>query len=280
MNEYTVNPAVSGSDRYFNAAVMYRNQWVGVTDAPRTAYLSVHGPLWKNRMGVGGSVFSDATGPMTKAGLSATYAYHLKLSPTMRLSFALSAGAFQWSVNGNALSLQEVHDIAISNGNMAIWKPDFGAGLRFGTERFHAGFYVPQIANLQAQFFNDFPGTENYLSRHYYLNVGYTQPLGELFAFEGNFLARYATLDMADAMVRVLFKDMVWLGGLYRTPLVSSQDPSAVGVMAGYAFANNLSIAYAYDFVFGSALSSATSGSHEVCLSIRFLKQNDDPVVE
>ena len=35
MNEYMVNPAVTGADEYYHANALYRNQWVGIQDAPR-----------------------------------------------------------------------------------------------------------------------------------------------------------------------------------------------------------------------------------------------------
>lgn len=280
MNEYLVNPAVTGSDKYYNAHAMFRNQWVGITDAPRTYYLSVHGPLWKDKMGLGGAVFNDVLGAVTKSGMQLSYAYHLKLTEKYKLSFSLSTGFFQWAVNGAELNLQTTSDIALSSGNMSVWTPDFGAGLRFASENFHAGFYVPQIANLQAQFFDDYPLTENALARHYYLNLGYTHHFNDDFALDGNFLGRYVTpLDMFDFQLRAIYRDMIWLGGSYRSPLITDQAGSAVGIMAGYKFENNLTIGYSYDLDIGQ-LSAASNGSHEIVLGIRFSKRNDKPLVQ
>jgi len=126
-NEYVINPAFTGSDDYFHAHALYRNQWVGIQDAPRTYYLSVHGPMVKNTMGLGGSVFSDVVGHTRRTGLQISYAYHLKLGDASKLSFALSAGVFQFSVDGGKLDLDNPSDIALSTGQMSIWTPDFGS---------------------------------------------------------------------------------------------------------------------------------------------------------
>ena len=53
-NEYMVNPALAGIDKYFHAKALYRDQWVGIQDSPRTYYLSLHGPIIREKMGVGG----------------------------------------------------------------------------------------------------------------------------------------------------------------------------------------------------------------------------------
>ena len=54
LNDYILNPAVSGIYDYYDVKSNNRYQWVGVTDAPRTYILSVHGPHHKKSMGFGG----------------------------------------------------------------------------------------------------------------------------------------------------------------------------------------------------------------------------------
>ena len=45
LNEMAINPAVSGKDDYADVRSNNRYQWVGVTDAPRTYMLTLHGPI-------------------------------------------------------------------------------------------------------------------------------------------------------------------------------------------------------------------------------------------
>jgi len=280
LNEYTINPAVAGVDNYFHANAMFRNQWAGVTDAPRTSYLSVHGPVWGDRMGIGGSVINDVAGPLSRVGLQLSYAYHLKLTADYRLSFTLASSILQWSANGAEMNLENAQDIAINNGNMTAWIPDFGFGARFTTEKFHAGFYIPQITNSKIQFFSDYGETLSEMNRHYYLNLGYKHEFSDDFALEGNFFSRYvSSIFMQELMVRGIIKDAVWIGASARMPIMENPI-SAMGMMVGYQFQNNMQIGYSYDLDFGNtSLGKVSSGSHEIMVGIRFTKKNSDPII-
>ena len=275
-NEYTVNPAVAGADEYFHATTMFRNQWAGITDGPRTYYLSVDGPVWGDRMGIGGSVINDVTGAIRKAGMQLSYAYHLKLTPDAKLSLSLSGGLFQWSVNGAELDLDQKNDIAISNGNMVDWIPDFGFGARFSTKKFHAGFYIPQITNSKIQLFNDYHMTGNALERHYYVNLGYRHDFNDNFGLQGNFFSRYVSpVFMQEFQLVGIIKESISLGASVRMP-IQEEIASAIGFLAGYQFQNNMMIGYSYDLDLGR-VGVASNGSHEVMLSIRFTRKNSKP---
>jgi type IX secretion system PorP/SprF family membrane protein len=279
LNEYMVNPSVAGLDKYFHANALYRDQWVGISDSPRTYYLSVHGAIIPGKMGIGGSIFSDVVGPTRRNGFQAAYAYHLKVTDAYTLSFTLSTGVLQYAVDGGKIDLGQDNDISISNGFMQLMTLDFGSGLRFAGEHFHVGFYVPQIAGLKAQFFDGYSETQNVLARHYYFNAGYRYDFTDDWAVDANFLGRYVSpVDMMDVQVRGLFRDMVWLGASYRTPLITDQAPSAIGFMTGYQFENNLNIGYAFDLPVGSIATAAT-GTHEIILGIRFTKANSARVI-
>ena len=114
LNDYAINPAVGGSRNYFDAKLNNRNQWIGITDAPRTFVLSLHGPLNNPKMGVGGLVYADVTGPTRRTGITASYAYHLKLNETLKLSFGLSAGMIQYATDFSKITFNENNDPATS----------------------------------------------------------------------------------------------------------------------------------------------------------------------
>ena len=52
-NKYIFNPAVTGTEDNFSATANYRYQWQGITDAPRTYIMSVHGPHKFKSFGLG-----------------------------------------------------------------------------------------------------------------------------------------------------------------------------------------------------------------------------------
>src|SRR6478736_6608769 len=47
LNNYILNPALSGIENYTDVKLSARDQWVGLNGAPRTVYLSMHGPIGK-----------------------------------------------------------------------------------------------------------------------------------------------------------------------------------------------------------------------------------------
>lgn len=47
LNQFIVNPAVTGIENYIDLKFSHRHQWVGIQDAPVTSYMSVHGPIGK-----------------------------------------------------------------------------------------------------------------------------------------------------------------------------------------------------------------------------------------
>ena len=48
INQYIINPAITGIENYVDLKLSHRHQWVGMQDAPVTTYLSVHGPIGKD----------------------------------------------------------------------------------------------------------------------------------------------------------------------------------------------------------------------------------------
>ena len=47
LNNYILNPALSGIENYTDIKLSARDQWVGLNGAPQTFYLSMHAPIGK-----------------------------------------------------------------------------------------------------------------------------------------------------------------------------------------------------------------------------------------
>ena len=48
-NALVINPAYAGSQDALSAAIQYRDQWIGFRDAPKSALLSLHTPVAKDK---------------------------------------------------------------------------------------------------------------------------------------------------------------------------------------------------------------------------------------
>src|SRR5437868_12722466 len=105
LNQYIINPALSGIENYIDIKASHRLQWVGLLDAPVTTYITIHGPIGKSDLkttatsfqvpgenprgkkyweeytasrphhGWGVQVINDRTGPLNNFSAFGTYAY-------------------------------------------------------------------------------------------------------------------------------------------------------------------------------------------------------------
>src|SRR5689334_13844249 len=117
INPYIINPAITGIENYTDLKLAVRDQWVGLSGAPKTTYLTIHAPIgkgddyatsatsfdvpgqnprgeayWRSytaaepHHGVGLSVINDETGSFNFFSATMSYAYHLGLNATTNLS--------------------------------------------------------------------------------------------------------------------------------------------------------------------------------------------------
>ena len=53
VNALAINPAYAGCQDALSLTASYRDQWVGFNDAPKSYILSVHTPVFNDRVGLG-----------------------------------------------------------------------------------------------------------------------------------------------------------------------------------------------------------------------------------
>jgi len=263
LNDLAINPAVTGKEDYVDARSNNRYQWAGITDAPRTYMLTLHGPFKKKNMGLGTHIYTDIVGPTRRVGINLSYAYHLILKGKTRLSMGLSAGMQQWGIDGHKLDLHDPDDNNLLIKYQTIIVPEFGAGLQVHNDKFYVGFSAPQIYQSPLKLYQQGDGRGK-LATHYILNGAYKFDLDDDFQIEPSFLVKYAhpaPMEI-DLGVRGIYKKQVWLGAGYR-------HKDAVTALVGFMYRNYLMIGYSYDFTL-SNLRKYSTGTNEIMLGIRF----------
>lgn len=262
-NDFAFNPAVAGKNEYADVRSNNRYQWVGITDAPRTYVLTVHGPMKFQNMGLGMNLFTDIVGPTRRIGLNFSYAYHIKINEETKVALGLSAGILQWGIDGHKLQLHDVGDDNLLTQYQTVYVPDFGGGVLLHNKKYYLGISVPQLYQSKI---NLYPGVENKgkLVTHFNINGAYTFDLDDEFQIEPSFLVKYVTPApvKVDFGVRGIYKEQVWLGVAYR-------HHDAVTALVGYMYKNYLIIGYSYDFS-TTNIRKYSSGTHEVMLGLRF----------
>jgi type IX secretion system PorP/SprF family membrane protein len=257
-----INPAYSGVPVQFSATFIHRDQWVNLPGSPKTSSLSMQSSFFKTRVGVGLAITNDKIGIHDDFGLYATYAYHLPLTKTTKLSMGLQAGFNHLTSDFTKLNIRDFSDPNLQS-RITKMNPNFGAGLYYYGEQLFVGFSVPFLLENKIV---DVEGvlSEAKQSRNYYMNAGYIFIPNPNFKITPSILIRMqegAPLGV-DINTTASYKEIVGIGVSYR-----SND--AVIFLFQLKLFNNLHLGYAYDFT-TSDLNQFSKGSHEILLNYRF----------
>jgi type IX secretion system PorP/SprF family membrane protein len=263
-NMNVINPAYAGSKESISGSLLYRQQWVGLEGAPKTASFALHSPIAKN-VGLGLSLISDKIGPVNENNVYADFSYKLNLGNNNKLMFGLKTGTTFHQVGlfsdiGNGF-VQNPNDLAFSENTSNVYF-NFGAGVFYHSENYYVGVSMPnflQTKHLRLSRDGDFYnfGSE---TQHYFITGGYVFQYNEFVKLKPSIMLKSA-LNVpvsADFSGNVLLYDKFEIGVTYRLE-------DSFGAMVNFAITPNLRIGYAYDSII-SDLNAVAPSSHEIML--------------
>ena len=257
LNPAAISPDFLVDDYYrLSVQATYRQQWVGLEDAPQTQSLAATWMPENNPILVGGQLLNDKTGAIGLTGAYGQFAYRLKINRKQFLSLGINAGLVQYRVKATEINLLEKNDIlAVQDGNRLF--PDFGLGLFYQyDDLFYAGISVPQTFGITNTFASDNRKYQLTRARHYYAMAGVNLYLNKektsYFALSS--WAKYLsnapfTLDIN---AKYYFQDIFWLGvGGGTTDLAHLEVGFIIGNGIGY-LDNRIMLGFGYDFALSS----------------------------
>ena len=299
MNNYVVNPALSGIENYVDLKMSMRNQWVGIDGAPQTFYLTAHGPIGKTDQktnatsfsmkgedprgkryweeytasephhGIGMSVVNYRTGYISRYFATATYAYHLALNAKTNLSAGFGLGISGTTMDRSRIELANAFDPVIMNGSDRYNKvsPDLSAGLWLYHADYFVGFSAQQI--LPTKFYlHDSTLNKSVDVPHLFVTAGYRFFLTDDITALPSVMVRYiSSMPLYTAFnLKLQYQERLWLGGSYRVQ-------EGYAAMAGVNISQTFNISYSYDINNSRyLLGSMQRGTHEIVLG--FLLNN------
>ena len=296
MNGFLLNPAVAGHEGYTAVNMTVRQQWVGLKDAPSTYAVSGQTRLLKNsfisrsrsirrrrrvmsrsgKVGLGGYIFHDQNGALTKTGGQFTYSYHLTFRRS-QLSLGTSLSSFQYKIDRSKVRLESENDYLYLNTNDKAYIIDANFGAYYSDRNIYAGLSAQNLFESLLRFNEDRKGSGFKLERHYLATAGYRFDLIDFLFIEPSFLFKFSesVIAQVDANLKCYYKEDYWAGLSYRTgsgSRVSAESIQGRGssliIMLG-ARIDKFYIGYAFDYTF-SSIGAKTLGSHEVMLSVKF----------
>ncbi|MDT0553973.1 PorP/SprF family type IX secretion system membrane protein [Urechidicola vernalis] len=256
-NMSVINPAYTGSRTSLSMSMMGRTQWNGLDGAPRTISVAASGPI-ADRMGLGVTLLSDIIGPVKEESIYADYTYTINTSETGKLAFGAKLGATFQKIDFLSLSLDLEGDPLIDRDNLNQTYPNFGAGLFYYTEKFYAGFSMPNI--IKSRHFEKENGFVSEASEemHFFFNSGYVFDVSQDIKVRPSVMMKGTanTPISIDVAGNLLFYEIFELGVAWRVD-------SSVSGLFNFVLGKNMRLGYAYDHTL-SNFSAYNSGSHEV----------------
>lgn len=294
LNNYILNPALTGIENYTDVKMSARDQWVGLKGAPQTFYFSIHGALGKKDLkttatsfaipgenprgnaywesytasaphhGLGFTVVNDKTGNFNWLTANATYAYHIGLSPTTNLAAGFAAGISHISRNGAATDFggTSVDPAQATSSIINRIKPDLAAGLWLYTSDYFIGVSAQQILPQNIGFEDGTPINKGSLVPHLFATAGYRFLLNDDINALPSLMVKYVsntpTRPQVDINLKLQYHDLLWTGGSYRTG-------DGYAAMTGLNVGNTFNIGYAYDFT-KTKVNTVSRGTHELII--------------
>lgn len=279
-NGIYINPAYAGYKEQLNIHSFYRNQWTGITGAPKSMSLAVDAIANDGNVGLALQVAADKLGAESTVSAYANYAYRLRVgySESSRLAFGLGLGMLQKGLNADRLNARDAGDNLLAIGNERALVPDARAGIFYSNDRFYAGFSAD---NLIAQYIINQKNLSVYFQTpktHFYLTAGVLLPINEDVQVKPSFLLKddRGGPTSLDVNAFVLFGGKFWVGASYRTAVKlydksnlqsNLQKTNSVVAMVDFFATENIRIGYAYDQTI-SRLSGYSGGSHEISVGV------------
>ncbi len=299
MNNYIVNPAISGIENYVDLKLSMRKQWVGIDGAPSTFYLTAHGPIGKTdekqtatsfnmtgenprgkryweeytaaapHHGVGLNIMNYKTGYINRFYATASYAYHVGINATTNLAAGFGLGLSGTNIDRSKIELANPFDPAINaaTGESNKINPELNAGLWLYSSNYFVGLSAQQIIPSQFILTDTSLGKSTSVP-HMFATAGYRFFLNEDITMLPSVMFRYiSSMPLyKDINVKFQYQDRFWLGGSYRFE-------EGFAAMAGLNISNTMNISYSYDINNASYLiSSMQRGTHEIVVG--FLLNN------
>jgi type IX secretion system PorP/SprF family membrane protein len=292
LNQYVINPALTGIENYVDIKISHRQQWTGINGAPVTTYASVQGPIGKNdyrttatsfdvtgenprgqrywetytaaepHHGLGVQVFNDVTGALRNTSIYGTYAYHIGLSPRTSIAAGFGIGASRYSLDASKLDFGPgfSSDPAIASSDvLRKTKADLTAGLYLYSADYFAGFSAQQVIPSKLDFSdNTLTASSGKTVPHLFATVGRRFLIGEDFNLVPSVLLKYVQPlpVQVETNFKLQYQNTLWLGASYR------HKDGYAGIF-GFNVFNAFNVSYAYDHT-TSGLNTYSKGTHEI----------------
>ncbi|WP_299820572.1 PorP/SprF family type IX secretion system membrane protein [uncultured Pontibacter sp.] len=264
--QHYYNPSLTGFEGGA-LKTLYRNQWTGFEDAPKTLLASAEFDLngirvkrkgyqlnkpshdldyfksisAKHALGI--TLMHDQFGPAKETQVALSYGSGVRLSEKLSLRWGTAVTYSSHRLDGNSLTVDQESDpkyLNLLGHNNRMSKADLNLGLALSAAKFYVGYAIQDVTKGKL-----LSGGDDYLRDFYAIKhiaqAGYRTSITDQFGVTVNTIYQYDSNEAAtiEGQLKAVYQDMFWAGGGYR----SNQAYSFLGGIR----LNQLSIHYAYE---------------------------------
>ena len=258
------NPSLTG----FNGSAvktLYRNQWTGFEDAPKTLLATAeldlknlkHGKGYRfgkqdyedylksisARHALGIAVSHDKFGPSKETALALSYGAGIRISETLSLRWGTALTYQQRMLDGNSLSVDQENDPRYANmlgRRNRMGKVDLDVGLALSAAKFYVGYALQNASKGKLLTTGD-DYLDDFYTRRHMLQAGFrtlvSSNIGVILS--GNYQYDTKHDGMLEGQLKAVYRNMFWAGGGYR-------NKTAYSLLGGVRI-NQLNIHYTYE---------------------------------
>jgi type IX secretion system PorP/SprF family membrane protein len=272
-NKLSYNPAYAGIRGVPTMTALYRDQWFKLDGAPRSAQISMHAPVFSQRVGVGGMLSHHSIGLHRDVQLTASYSYNIIAGDEFSMRVGVSGNLRVLSIDFSKANPLVSYDPSLDDKRINDAYANFGAGL-YGTfqERLYFGFSVPRVVRNNIGVNTDPNITTARESQHFYGTTGGIIPLGKDLNLMPAVLIKYvknAPIDV-DVTVNLEIMEIVTAGLAYRAG--GDGLGESLNLLAYWQVNPRVGVGAAYDLTLTN-LRSYTGGSFELMLYADLVKR-------
>jgi len=147
---FNLNPAISSMGNNFK--LLHRNQWIGLSGAPKTNFISYQSSYFHKKdlksvsfSGVGGVIQTEKIGAFKSSKAKLTYSYSFLLNSRLRFSFGTAIGIQQLGIDVSNLKLFDNNDPLVDISRISYLFPDFSVGFLLSNKYNFFGLSVKQL---------------------------------------------------------------------------------------------------------------------------------------
>lgn len=251
------------------AGASYRTQWEGISGSPKTMTAFGSFDIARQRMGLGGYIYNDVTGPTSRIGVQLAFAKHIPMRNNAVFSVGIETKLQQYSISKSKLTEALSNDPVLGASNNKI-NFDAGFGVSYTSPQFQAGISASQLIQTKLDFYsgNLQRSEEARLYRHYYGHALYNWNVDGYTVITPHVLVTYLPNAPTEFQGGVRFEhNNTFFWGL------GMRARQSWMLSAGLHIKKKLTLGYSFD-IYRTPLSIFEGGAnaHEVLVKYNFLK--------